>query len=234
MASPIRKYLKETRSPVYSAALLLPFFVVYHTGTVLLGTTYVNGADAMIVRILAALSVRSMFASALVLVACFVVWQLYTRANWKVDSGRLALLFGESLAYALLLVLLSGWLITRLSLSVPGRAPNLLEQVVLYCGAGIYEELLFRGFLLGSLVLLFTRAFRMRAVPGAICAALLAALLFSLFHYVGPAGDRFELGSFVQRAAGGLYFSALFVTRGFGVTAAAHALYDVIVGIILA
>jgi hypothetical protein len=33
---------------------------------------------------------------------------------------------------------------------------------------------------------------------------------------------------------GGLYFSILIVTRGFGVTAASHALYDIFVGMLAA
>jgi hypothetical protein len=59
------------------------------------------------------------------------------------------------------------------------------------------------------------------------------AVVFAAFHYVGPAADDFSFGSFFQRSMGGLYFSALFVTRGFGVTAASHALYDILVGLIL-
>ncbi len=227
-----RNYLKETRRPVYSAALVLPFFVIYHAGTILLRTTYVNGADALIVRVLSALSVHSVFASALVLVACFVVWQLRTRASWKVDSHKLLFMYGESLLFAVLLFAVFGWLSIHLSAAAAGsRTGSSLTNLVLYCGAGIYEELVFRGFLLGALLLAFTRFIKLAAVPAAVCAALLAAFLFSLFHYVGAAGDRFALASFAQRMLGGLYFSVLFVTRGFGVTAASHALYDMIVGL---
>ena len=102
---------------------------------------------------------------------------------------------------------------------------------MLYCGAGIYEELVFRGLLLGLLVLASSRLLHMKKTSAAVCSSLLAALLFALFHYIGPAGDRFAWGTFLQRAWGGLYFSALFVTRGFGVTAATHAFYDMLVGL---
>jgi len=73
MTSVIKKYLKETRRPIYAASLTLPFFLVYHVGTLVLHTTYINGADALIIRVLSALSVHSIFASALVLVACFIL-----------------------------------------------------------------------------------------------------------------------------------------------------------------
>ena len=55
------------------------------------------------------------------------------------------------------------------------------------------------------------------------------AAVFSAFHYVGPYGDRLELYSFVFRLIAGLFFSALYVLRGFGITAWTHALYDVLV-----
>jgi hypothetical protein len=235
MASSARSYLSETRRPVYSAALLLPFFAVYHLGTFLLGTTYVNGADALIVRLLSLLSVHSMFASALLLLLCFVLWQIKSRSSWKIEPRKVVGLFFESCFFAALLFFITGWLSVHLSRPSSRPGPTgAIEKLVLYCGAGIYEELVFRGFLLGLLLLFLMGPLRMKRVPAAFTAAILAALIFSTFHYVGPAADSFSIASFLQRTLGGLYFSALFVTRGFGVTAASHALYDILVGLILA
>jgi membrane protease YdiL (CAAX protease family) len=232
MAMKLSGYLKETRRPVYSAALILPFLLLYHAGTFILHTTSINGADALIIRILSSLSVHSMFGSALVLAACFAVWQLRTRANWKIKSGMLLLYFLESVCFALILLFAFGWLHTHLSFAMAGkmRAP---ANLVLYCGAGIYEELVFRGFLLGFLIICFRHLFPKERVIAATAAAILGALLFSIFHYIGPSGDVFAVGSFVQRIMGGLYFSVIFLTRGFGVAAASHAIYDILVGIIL-
>jgi len=228
----LKGYLKETRRPIYSAALVLPFLCVYHVGTILLHTTYINGADALIIRILSSLSVHSMFGSALVLAASFTIWQLKTRASWKVKPGILLFSLLESICFALVLLFAFGWMTTHFSMSTGSRSgiPNL----VLYCGAGIYEELVFRAFLLGILIAGFGFLFQMKKNAAAIWAAVLGALLFALFHYIGPAGDAFSMGSFIQRTLAGLFFSALYVTRGFGITAASHAVYDILVGIILA
>jgi membrane protease YdiL (CAAX protease family) len=234
MAGIVQKYLRETRRPVYSAALLLPFFLIYHTGTFFLKTTYINGADALIIRMLRTFSVHSIFASALVLLGCFVVWQLRTRASWSIDSGKLCLLFLESIAFALFLFVVFGWLSVHLSRAAGTGVRGPVERLVLYCGAGIYEELVFRGFLLGALLLLFSRLLGFGKTTAAVWATVTGALLFSLFHYIGAGADIFTLASFFQRAMGGLYFSVLFVTRGFGVTAASHALYDIVVGLITA
>lgn len=233
-SSVLRKYLKETRQPIYSAALVAPFFLIYHAGTVLFRTTYVNGADALIVRILGALSVHSMFASALVLLGCFVIWQVRSRSSWQIHSIKLLFLFLESLLLAVLLFFAFGWLSFHLGLATPAPAgTGAIERLVLYCGAGIYEELLFRGFLLGAMLFLLRKTLRRRALAAGI-ATVSASLLFALFHYLGPAGDPFSIHSFLQRTLGGMYFSMLFVTRGFGVTAASHALYDILVGLSLA
>ncbi len=226
-------YLKETRRPIYSAALILPFLCVYHVGTVLLHTTYINGADALIIRILSSLSVHSMFGSALVLAVSFTIWQLKTRASWKVKSGILLVSLLESLCFALILLFSFGWMTTHLSMSAAPRKSG-LANLVLYCGAGVYEELVFRAFLLGILIAGFMFFFQVKRPVAATCAAIMGALLFALFHYIGPSGDSFTLSSFTQRTIAGLFFSVLYVTRGFGITAASHAIYDILVGIILA
>jgi membrane protease YdiL (CAAX protease family) len=226
----LRGYLKETRRPVYSAALILPFLCLYHAGTFVLRTTYINGADALIIRILSLLSVRSMLGSVLVLLICFTVWQLRSRASWKIKPGMLLFYFLESVCFALVLLFAFAWLSTHLPLAM-NETRRELSDLVLYCGAGIYEELLFRGFLLSILIAVFRPIFAQQKAATTV-AAILGALLFSIFHYLGPTGDDFSLGSFIQRTAAGLYFSILFITRGFGVTAAAHAMYDICVGII--
>jgi len=226
----LRGYLKETRRPVYSAALILPFLCVYHVGTFVLQTTHINGADALIIRILSMFSVHSMLGSALVLMLCFTVWQLRTRASWKIKPVLLLFYFLESVCFALVLLFAFGWLNTHFALAI-NAARRGLSDLVLYCGAGIYEELVFRAFLLSILIAVLRPVFS-QPKAATTAAALLGALLFSLFHYIGPAGDAFSLGSFIQRTVAGLYFSILFVTRGFGVTAAAHAIYDIFVGII--
>jgi hypothetical protein len=46
---------------------------------------------------------------------------------------------------------------------------------------------------------------------------------------VGPYGDPFRLDSFTFRFIAGVFFSAMYLARGFGITAWTHALYDVIV-----
>jgi len=231
MSAILDAYWKETERPVYSAVLVLPFLLLYHAGTLFSGIPYINGADALIIRILRAFSIHSMFGSALVLAAYFAVWQWKSKAGFSIRWGYLFLSFLESLGLALILLFIVNRLVPVLSVPAPPGAGS-ASKLALFCGAGIYEELVFRAFLLGILGIFFKKALQMKAKKSAILTAVSGAFLFALFHYLGPVGDVFSLNSFLQRMFGGLYFSAVFVTRGFGVTAVCHAFYDILVGLI--
>ena len=143
----------------------------------------------------------------------------------------------ESAAYAgvfgavtgMLTALLLGGLV-RLAAG-PAGALDLPTQLMVSLGAGIYEELLFRVLVVGTLAWLAKRVFGWGPVAAGLFATILGALVFSLFHYIGPYGDAFRLSSFAFRAIAGVLFSGLYLTRGFGITAWTHALYDVLVTI---
>jgi membrane protease YdiL (CAAX protease family) len=97
---------------------------------------------------------------------------------------------------------------------------------MLSLGAGLYEELLFRVLLVSGLAAGARRVLGMSRRGAGVLAALAGALIFSAFHYIGPYGDPFQIQSFVFRAISGVAFSALYLLRGFGITAWTHALYD--------
>jgi hypothetical protein len=103
------------------------------------------------------------------------------------------------------------------------------RRLMISLGAGLYEELLFRVLLVSAFTLIARRALGWKPLAAGVAATLLSALIFSIFHYIGPLGDPWELQSFVFRLIAGLFFSGLYVLRGFGIAAWTHALYDVIV-----
>ena len=83
--------------------------------------------------------------------------------------------------------------------------------------------------LVGALAAIGVRLLGWTPRAAGVAACLLGALIFSAFHYIGAYGDPFQLGSFTFRFLAGLVFSGLYLTRGFGITAWTHALYDVYV-----
>jgi membrane protease YdiL (CAAX protease family) len=116
----------------------------------------------------------------------------------------------------------------------PPTAPGLSERLgnlLMFLGAGIYEELLFRLILLSAAIGVLRRL----GAGGrwsVVYATAMTSLVFAGAHYVGPHGEAFGLYSFASRCVAGVFFCALFVYRGFGIAAGTHAVYDILVGLL--
>ncbi|MCX7805779.1 MAG: CPBP family intramembrane metalloprotease [Planctomycetota bacterium] len=244
-------YLSESRRPIYSALLVLPYAVVYEIGVIALqaGLTgepvrEINGGDYLIRRVLSPIVGHFAFASFLVLCAAYFVWQYEKggRRPFAFDRGTLLLTFVESLGFALILCLISRYLwnlsarVERAAGTLPvaasgGGFGDQLKMLILFCGAGVYEELVFRVFLLGILAMFFRHLLRWEKSSADVAAVIIGALLFSLFHYLPPGGDPWSFRTFVIRAFAGVYFAAIYKARSYGIAVSAHALYDIIVGL---
>jgi membrane protease YdiL (CAAX protease family) len=170
------------------------------------------------------------------------------RRDTPLRAPYLALLLGEAFAYSLVLGLLINIILQFIFTAIPSailsRAliPAALlfdpwplqlgplqagtaQGLALSLGAGLFEEFIFRVLLLGGL--LFGTRLVLPHHLGTVVAIVLAALLFSAAHYVGPLADRFTFLSFLFRFVAGLLFTGLYYLRGFAVTAYAHAFYDI-------
>ena len=241
-------YLRIAREPRYSLTFALPLLLLYEvlafslSGHEFAGVR--NGADVLLKSLFIALGGRNgliVFGALVVGVGGWLVWR-----DWRgrhVDPRVFAAMGLESILYALAFGLIASTLTTLLLpwLAIHGRlsalAPhsemqwNLLTQLMISLGAGIYEELLFRVLLVSGLAWLMGRLFHWRSAGAAISAVLLGALIFSGFHYIGPYGEDLALASFTFRAVAGVLFSGLYLLRGFGITAWTHALYDVFLAV---
>jgi hypothetical protein len=237
----MQQYLRSSRTHTYSLLFVIPLLLLYEAGAAWLardgGSGLRNGADVMLRTLLAAGGVSGtaaftgLLAGAALLVVLLERRRKRIPLRWRVFGGMMA----ESTVYALLLGVVVGtathWVLhgvgVRLAIDAGSVASlPLLEGIVLSMGAGVYEELVFRVLLVGGLAGVFVASGLARAQAG-VFAAVLAALLFSAFHYIGPYGDPWALASFVFRFLAGLVFSVLFLLRGFGIAAWTHALYDI-------
>lgn len=232
------RYFELTRRHTYSLLFALPLLVAYEVGAVMIAgraSGMRNGADVLLRTLLAAGGLHGTLALTAILAIASAVMIVRERRRRRVPLE--ARYFGgmvlESVAYALLFGIVVGtatsWLLGGFRLAADGGALQrmpLLDGVVLSLGAGIYEELVFRVLLVGGLLLIFTRA-GVGQRWSRVLAAVLAAFLFSAFHYIGPYAYPLELSSFTFRFLAGLAFSVLFILRGFGIAAWTHALYDV-------
>lgn len=234
------RYFEITRKHSYALVFALPLLVLYEAGAAMVSgdTGLRNGADVMLRTLLAAGGIHSTLAFTGILLVGGAVLIARERRREKVPlrAGVFAGMAAESVVYALIFGTLVGamtsWVLTgfRLAADQGGSLDRLPlgESLVLSLGAGFYEELLFRVLLVGGLLAVFKSA-GIGTTSRRIFAALLAAFLFSAFHYVGPYAYPLELSSFTFRFLSGLALNALFITRGFGITAWTHALYDIYV-----
>jgi membrane protease YdiL (CAAX protease family) len=250
---PENGYWHASRQPLASLLFVTPLLIVYELGVLIAGPQALrNGADAWLRQWLDLLGFGNYFLLPALTVGILLGWHHLTGRPWRVAPRTLWGMAAESglLAAALLLIarLHAVWF-ARLALAQAGWPPaaemvaqvpfpladaaaalSPWERLTLYLGAGIYEELLFRLILL-SLVAAAARA--AGAPPGwsFLAAIVLTSLAFSAAHYVGPHGDALGLSSFVFRFVAGVFFALLFVFRGFGIAAGAHAGYDILVGL---
>jgi len=234
----MNRYLSLTRSYSYSLLFALPLLLLYEAGAIFIarGETIAirNGADVMLRSVLTLGGVNGSVAVTGVLVGVAIVLIVLERRRRSVPLRAAPFLgmLGESVAYALLLGVVVGtatqWILRGVSidLQMGGASMGLVDGIVLSIGAGVYEEIIFRVVLVGGLFALF-RASGLEAGRAGLFSVLVAALLFSAFHYIGPYGDVVELSSFLFRFLAGVVFSALFLVRGFGIVVWTHALYDI-------
>jgi hypothetical protein len=245
MPTSIPIHWRIAREPRYSLTFALPLLVAYEVLAFSLSHDEVagvrNGADVLLKSIFLALGGRDgliVFGALLVGGGTWLVWQ-DRRRRGPLDPRVFGLMAVESLAYALAFGMVTSTLTGLLlpGLATFGRVANLSlgllgswslpTQLMISLGAGIYEELLFRVILVSGLAWMARKVFGWRTTTAGVFAVGAGALIFSAFHYIGPYGDRLELGSFTFRAVAGVLLSSLYLLRGFGITAWTHALYDV-------
>jgi len=235
-------YWQASRSPRYSLLFALPLLVFYQVlaAAVPAGPHggVRNGADVLLQAVFVWLA--GSWGPRLFMACLIVVGLWFVAKDLRAHPGRLrAPFFGLMLGESIGLALVFGIVVGGLTAALLGAPPPLtliagvqtqLSRVtilMLSLGAGIYEELLFRVLLVGAVAWLARRVLGFRPLVAGTCATIAGALIFSAFHYIGPFGDPWQVYSFVFRTIAGLFFSALYLTRGFGITAWTHALYDV-------
>jgi hypothetical protein len=193
-----------------------------------------NGADVILTSLFTALfgpRGPMVFMALVIGGALVLIWR--DRRSGPIKLHYFPLMLVESCALALVFGFVVGMATVRLlgplhslAAGAGGLGGTPLELLTLSLGAGLYEELLFRVVLV-ALLSNVMQLVGFGRIPAGVVAVILGALVFSAFHYVGPLGEPLRLESFVFRALAGVAFSALYLTRGFGITAWTHAIYDV-------
>ena len=233
-------YWVVTREPRYALSLVLPMLVIYQAGLMLLGRLAPrsaesrNAAELFLRWVLETFGLGGHLAAGALVVVVLVGWQVLSGRGWGLRLGHVLGMVFESLFYALVLLLSYRVVLApleRVLLFTGPQAEQLLQQVVLAVGAGVYEEFLFRLLLLGCLCYLLRWAGAGR-VSSALVASGLSAVVFSAFHMVGEGYEALQAPRFIFRTFAGLLFASFFFLRGFGITATTHIFFNVILSLL--
>jgi membrane protease YdiL (CAAX protease family) len=210
-------YSQQSRAPLVSLVFVMPLLLVYEAGIV-----------------------WQYFLLPALTIGWLLCWHHLTEAPWRFSPGVLAGMLAESAAFAVGLLCMAraqaavvGSFSQDLNwhAAVVGERFEFSGRLVAFVGAGIYEEVLFRLLLLSALASMAV-ACGMRRRSGLIIAIVLSSLIFSGAHYIGVHGEAWQWYTFAFRFLAGGFFALLFVSRGFGITAGAHAGYDLLVGLL--
>lgn len=243
-------YFEASRQPLASLVFVAPLLAVYEAGVLWLGVKAVrNGADVWLRNLLDTLDLDQYFLLPGLTVFLLLAWHYTTRRPWRIDRSVLPGMLVECvlLAIILRLILQAEMVVWHAmggpTLALPSSAAlsfgstQTLAELIGFLGAGVYEELLFRLILLSAVAWTARHVgFGARAAP--IAAIVLTSLIFSAAHYIGPSGDPVQWSQWmfwfgaVFRYLAGMFFSMLFVWRGFGIAVGAHAGYDLLVQVL--
>lgn len=235
-------YWDRTQRPLQNLYFLLPVIVLYEVGT----AWYAPAGDSRLPRIWAESLLDRFFQmfgvtgyylpGILVLVVLFC-WHLGRRDPWKPEPKLYVLMWIESLILAAPLYVFMLVLFRQAPMAAAVELQHVAGAIsssegwkaglIFSIGAGIYEELLFRLIAIALLHLLLVDVLALPEVWGVTGAVVLSALAFSLYHF--DRDNAFAWSKFLFYMAAGVYLAAVYVLRGFGIVAATHALYDVMV-----
>jgi CAAX prenyl protease-like protein len=223
-------YFHLSRSPHYSLAFAIPLLLTYEGLALFLNRSDLygirNSADVFLKLFLAYMGIHGFFGLGAAMIVALILFRVIGDGP-RLGSIHLHVLLwmlAESLVYSLLFGAMVGAL-TRLLLAQPLPLSR-SAQILVSLGAGIYEEFVFRVLLLAVLVYFLRRLLRFQQFMAYGVAAILGALLFSTFHYIGPFADPLQFPSFLFRFIAGLILTGLYLSRGYGITAYTHSLYD--------
>jgi hypothetical protein len=253
----VMSYWQASRAPRYSVLFALPLLLVYEAMAAFLptgrGPELRNGADVLLWDFFLTVAGKQyaplVFGLSLIGFGVWLVGRDLRSARAPLEGRFFLGMAGESFVLALCFGSVVGTLTAHLvqsgvrpgaatawAMMAPSPAGSgalasapAATRVMLSLGAGLYEELLFRVILVSGIALIARRVFGWRPWIAGTVAVSISALTFAAFHYIGPYGDPLRLDSFVFRLLGGIAFSLLYVSRGFGITAWTHACYDLLV-----
>jgi len=221
-------YWQAARQPLCCLVFLAPLVVGYEMGALMLRPEVWPEqrlvAQRFIQQLAAWFGADAFWIPGAALVATLFIWHSLSRASWRLCGWTLLMMIAESLILALPLLVMG----KLLQQAAAGGDDACHVQLILALGAGIYEELVFRFYLISGLIALLAAGFKMSRNSATFVAASLAALLFAACHFTPIGSESLNWPLFLMFAAAGGYLSLVFVLRGLGVATGCHVVFNLI------
>lgn len=233
-------YVQSTRALPVNLLFLAPFVLIYEAALVATRCPVENAAAAWLRSLLLGLGNTGLLLASAALGGAFLLAVLVRARQAPGERHIYGGMLLEGTVYGLLLgggaqllahTLPMGKVVPLAAASSP-TLDNLsctLRDLGLAVGAGVFEEIVFRGLLLAGIFAVLRHGLTTDRWTGAVIALLASAYLFSAYHHWGAYGEPYHAAVFAFRFSAGLILGAMFLTRGLGIAALAHGVYDVLV-----
>ncbi|MBT8486591.1 MAG: CPBP family intramembrane metalloprotease [Phycisphaerales bacterium] len=233
-------YWHAARRPLQILAFLLPLIIAYELCLAVVLPSG-DGADILTVQahrsllwffgVFGIAPTGGLFLGGVVIAVVLLCWHVLARERWSVDVRVAGLMGVEAIALALPLLVL-GHLVANLAAATPTTTSfadlDVLSQMAISVGAGLYEELVFRMVLIALVDTLLVDLAGLSTRAGAAVAIVVSAVAFTFYHDLSGPGGVVSTVKLAFYFLAGLYFGAVFVLRGFGLVVGAHAVYDIL------
>jgi len=221
--------LQKTKSPLLSFIAVMPLVLIYEITMFLRFQSETegirNGADILLKKMLAQLGFYGFEAGIVLFLIVFIMVKLLHNIHFHEDDLNyyaIPLMIAEGLLYALLIFYVLIHMEIRF---IPVQPHDHALNIGYSCGAGVYEELIFRAILMYGFFQIFGYA-GLNKTPAWILAIILSTTLFVGMHYIGDYKYQFEWFTFLVRTLVSVILSLIFLFRGFAVAAYTHTFYN--------
>ena len=229
--SDLESYWQESTRPLQVLVFLLPLVLFYELGSLVWQDELASvglAARRLLSTLFELFGVFGIHLPAIALISVLLTWQIIERRSWRISGSGLLLMLAESCVWATPLLVLAA--LTGLLGGVGGAFAEMPigARATTAIGAGVYEELVFRFVLIALAHGLLVDICGVRKQLGNILAVGFSALVFAGYHNTGGSGEL-NVAAMIFFVTAGVYLGTLFLGRGLGIAAGAHAIYDLLI-----
>ncbi len=240
-------YWALSMRPLHMLAFLAPLVVFYEIGSILHLTTSEAGerqtilAERLLGEFFELFGAVGLMLPGAALLTVLLIWHILLGDRWRIRPGVLGGMTLESLAWTMPLLVLAAIhsnAAEHVAAAAPDPAAGLASlqwqaRLTIAIGAGLYEEMLFRLVLIALLHTVFADLLRLGQGAAAALAVAGAAVAFGLYHNTTLPSGATDWPKLLFLTAAGGYLGAVYILRGFGIVAGTHAMYDIMVLVLL-